>query len=37
MEYETSGDVKDLHSGEFGHLSQAKYFYEFIRKRDKII
>ena len=37
MEHETSGDVIDLHSGEFGHLSQAKYFYEFIKKRDKII
>lgn len=29
---ETSGEIMDLHSGEFGHLSQAKYFFEFIKK-----
>ncbi len=37
MEYETSGDVKDLHSGELGHLSHAKYFYDFIKKRESLI
>ena len=37
MEFETSGDVMDLHSGEFGHLSHAKYFYEFIKKRTSLI
>jgi hypothetical protein len=37
MEYETSGAVMDLHSGELGHLSQARYFYEFIKTRDGII
>jgi hypothetical protein len=37
IEHETLGVVKDLHSGELGHLSQARYFYEFIKTRDKII
>jgi hypothetical protein len=37
IEYETSGEVKDLHSGEFGHLSQAQYFYDFIKSRDGLI
>jgi hypothetical protein len=37
MEHETLGEVKDLHSGELGHLSHAKYFYEFIKKRENLI
>jgi hypothetical protein len=37
MEFETSGDVMDLHSGEFGHLSQARYFYEFIITKNRMI
>lgn len=37
MEFETSGAVMDLHSGEIGHLSQARYFYEFINAGNKII
>jgi hypothetical protein len=31
IEFETFGEVLDLHSGELGHLSQAQYFYEFIK------
>ena len=37
MEHETSGAVMDLHSGEIGHLSQARYFYEFIKNIDGIL
>lgn len=37
MEFETSGDVMDLHSGEFGHISQAKYFYEYIKNSVRMI
>jgi hypothetical protein len=37
MEYETSGAVMDLHSGELGHLSQGQYFYEFIKNIDGIL
>jgi hypothetical protein len=37
MEHETSGDVMDLHSGELGHLSQARYFYEFIMTKNRMI
>jgi hypothetical protein len=37
IEYETCGEVEDLHSGEFGHLSQARYFYEFIKNIDGIL
>lgn len=36
IENETLGDVRDSHSGEIGHLSQAKYFYEFIKKKEII-
>jgi hypothetical protein len=31
---ETSDEVMDLHNGEFGHLSQARYFHEFIKTID---
>jgi hypothetical protein len=37
MEHETSGEVMDLHSGEFGHLSQGRYFYEFIKNIGGIL
>jgi hypothetical protein len=37
MEFETFGHVMDLHSGEIGHLSQARYFYEFIKTIDGMI
>jgi hypothetical protein len=37
MEHETFGAVMDLHSGEIGHLSQARYFYEFIKNIDGIL
>ena len=37
MEFETFGQVMDLHSGEIGHLSQARYFYEFIKTIDGMI
>jgi hypothetical protein len=31
---ETSDEVMDLHNGELGHLSQARYFHEFIKTID---
>lgn len=31
---ETSDKIMDIHNGEFGHLSQAQYFYEFIKTID---
>jgi hypothetical protein len=34
IENETSGEIMDLHNGEFGNLSQAQYFYEFIKTID---
>lgn len=37
MEFETSGDVMDLHSGEIGHISHARYFYEYIKSIGGII
>jgi hypothetical protein len=37
IEHETFGKVMDLHSGELGHLSQARYFYEYIKTKDGMI
>ena len=31
---ETCGEIMDLHNGELGHLSQSRYFYEFIKTID---
>lgn len=32
---ETNGKVKDGHFGEFGHIAQADFFYNFIKKHEK--
>ena len=32
---ETNSVVKDGHFGEFGHLAQTEYFYNFIKKYEK--
>ena len=32
---ETNSVVKDGHFGEFGHLAQTEYFYNFIKKHEK--
>jgi len=31
IQLETNDIIKDVHSGEFGHKSQATYFYEFLK------
>jgi hypothetical protein len=35
IQEETDGKVKDLHLGEFGHIRQAEYFYNHIKKHTK--
>jgi hypothetical protein len=32
---ETDGKINDLHLGEFGHIKQAEYFYNHIKKHIK--
>jgi len=32
---ETNSAVNDGHFGEFGHLAQTEYFYNFIKKYEK--
>lgn len=31
---ETLGDVKDVHFGEFGHIRQSNYFYNYLHQKN---
>ena len=33
--HETNNEVLDGHFGEYGHIAQAEYFYNFIKKYEK--
>lgn len=33
--HETNNEVQDGHFGEYGHIAQAEYFYNFIKKYEK--
>ncbi len=33
--FETNNQIEDGHFGEYGHIAQADYFYNFIKKHEQ--